>query len=320
MVNKLKQYWFLVLVGVLLVSAFGYVTYEENKGKIPGKSSNGQAVVFSIGDLNVTAEMLYEEAYKNGDVVLMNRLNEIIVRQAVTATKDMEAQAKLDVENVLKSFKDNYGDQWEAYLQSAMQQAGIASVDELPDYFLLGTLRAELNKQYFNKDLDKYYAAYAAEKNPRLISHILVKMADPKNPTKEELDKVKAVEEALKTKDFGDVATELSDDTGSAQNKGSVGLTDKDTSFVPEFLAKSLELKTGEVSEWVKTTYGWHMIKCDSAEKADIIKHADFYKALDTFNSKMNNQILWDTAKELGMDFLGNTQLEARIMKLLEVK
>jgi peptidyl-prolyl cis-trans isomerase C len=79
--------------------------------------------------------------------------------------------------------------------------------------------------------------------------HILV-------PTEEE---AKTVEKRLKAgEDFGKLADELSKDPGS--KGGDLGWFTKDR-MVPEFAEAAYKLEPGQVSDPVKTQFGWHVIK-----------------------------------------------------------
>ena len=79
--------------------------------------------------------------------------------------------------------------------------------------------------------------------------HILV-------PTEEE---AKTVEKRLKAgEDFGKLADELSKDPGS--KGGDLGWFTQER-MVPEFGAAAFKLEPGQVSDPVKTQFGWHVIK-----------------------------------------------------------
>ena len=60
--------------------------------------------------------------------------------------------------------------------------------------------------------------------------------------------------------DFAKVATELSKDPSG--NGGDLGWFTKDR-MVPEFSEAAFKLKEGEISEPVKTQFGWHIIKVE---------------------------------------------------------
>ncbi len=61
--------------------------------------------------------------------------------------------------------------------------------------------------------------------------------------------------------DFGEIAASLSDDAGSAKRQGDLGIFGIGR-MVPEFEKAAFALQPGEISEPVKTSYGWHIIQC----------------------------------------------------------
>lgn len=88
--------------------------------------------------------------------------------------------------------------------------------------------------------------------------HILVK-------TKEEAD---AIEKKLKAGDsFEKLAKDKSQDKGSGAEGGDLGWFTADK-MVPEFSSALLKLKKGEISQPVKTDFGWHIIQLEDKRKA----------------------------------------------------
>jgi parvulin-like peptidyl-prolyl isomerase len=85
-------------------------------------------------------------------------------------------------------------------------------------------------------------------------SHILVETEDEANAVVERLD---AGEE------FAVVATEVSIDTGSGLNGGSLDCSPA-SQFVPEFAEAAVAAPIGEVTEPVETEFGYHMIVVES--------------------------------------------------------
>jgi peptidyl-prolyl cis-trans isomerase C len=73
----------------------------------------------------------------------------------------------------------------------------------------------------------------------------------------------KAVVERLKKgEDFAKVATELSKDPGSGKEGGSLGWFAKER-MVPEFAEAAFKLQKGQLSEPVKSQFGWHVIRLE---------------------------------------------------------
>jgi peptidyl-prolyl cis-trans isomerase C len=79
----------------------------------------------------------------------------------------------------------------------------------------------------------------------------------------EEEAQAKAVVERLKKgEDFAKVAGEISKDPGSGKEGGSLGWFSKDR-MVPEFAEAAFKLTKGQLSEPVKSQFGWHVIKLE---------------------------------------------------------
>lgn len=67
--------------------------------------------------------------------------------------------------------------------------------------------------------------------------------------------------------DFAALASEFSDDPGSQANGGSLGVFGKGQ-MVPEFENAAFALPVGGISKPTKTSFGWHIIRCDSIATA----------------------------------------------------
>lgn len=91
-------------------------------------------------------------------------------------------------------------------------------------------------------------------------SHILVDTEEKAKEIKKKLNKG-AKFEAL--------AKEFSKDEGSKSNKGELGYVMKGQ-LVPEFESKAFSMKKNEVSDPVKTQFGWHIIKVLDSRAAKV--------------------------------------------------
>jgi peptidyl-prolyl cis-trans isomerase C len=91
-------------------------------------------------------------------------------------------------------------------------------------------------------------------------SHILV----------ETEDHAKEIVEKLRSgKEFSAVAKERSLDKASARQGGSLGWFTKER-MVPEFSETAFALEQGEISEPVKTDFGWHIIKLKEKRQVQV--------------------------------------------------
>jgi len=99
--------------------------------------------------------------------------------------------------------------------------------------------------------------------------HILFRVASPgdEKSSKEAEDKVKAVIERLKKgEDFTKLANELTEDPSGKKDGGDLGYFTKDQ-MVPEFSAVAFKLDKGQISDPVKTQFGWHVLKVEDKRK-----------------------------------------------------
>ena len=104
----------------------------------------------------------------------------------------------------------------------------------------------------------------------REVSHILVSVP----PDAGEDDVARARERlaalggrVVAGESFEDLAREHSDDPGSAAAGGALGFIERGM-MVPEFEAAAFALAAGEVSEPVRTSFGWHLVKATSVQES----------------------------------------------------
>jgi peptidyl-prolyl cis-trans isomerase C len=103
--------------------------------------------------------------------------------------------------------------------------------------------------------------------------HILV-------PTEDEAKAVLA--EIKKGTDFAELAKQKSKDPGAAAEGGDLGYFTKDQ-MVPEFAAVAFKLDKGQVSDPVKTQFGWHIIKVEDKRKKPVPEYAKVKDQIETY-------------------------------------
>ena len=102
--------------------------------------------------------------------------------------------------------------------------------------------------------------------------HILV-------PTEAEAKEIEA--QLKKGADFAELAKKKSKDPGAAQG-GDLGYFTKDQ-MVPEFAAAAFKLEKGQISDPVKTQFGWHVIKLEDKRKRQIPEFDKVKDQLQTY-------------------------------------
>ncbi len=142
---------------------------------------------------------------------------------------------------------------------------------------------------------DEHYKEYNEEKRVK-ASHILFKV--PYNASPEEVEKVKA--KALKVlnlaksgEDFAELARKYSEGP-SAKNGGELGyFTKKD--MVPEFANAAFKMKPGEISDLVRSPYGFHIIKVEDVKPAH-------HKTLEEVKDEIRNKLVNEKARDIAFE------------------
>lgn len=320
--ETLKKYWFAGVIAIFLIAGLVYFTNDLMKDQVKGlKTDDGKDVVFTYDGENYTADELYDEVYDGIDVGVILPLLELeIYRDADELTKAMQEDAKSNTDQLITNMKMQVGEGWEAELDKLLIQEGyIAKKGEkgLLDLFTILEVRAKVERDYLlnHKEL---YEPFMEANEPRLVSHILVKMADPDNPTEEETAKLEAAKEALSKEGavFSDVASQHSDDN-SKENGGSLGMVTKESNeqFVENFKNKVYTINTGETTEWFKTEYGYHIIRIDATTVEEFMELNNYSIFNEVFkeNPKIKLDITWDQIEKQDIKFGDDEELNKAI-------
>ncbi len=119
-------------------------------------------------------------------------------------------------------------------------------------------------KRYYDQNLDQFRSQERIK-----ARHILVK-TDQKSEAEVAALRKKAEDLLKQLKaggDFADLAKKNSDDTGSAVRGGDLDWVGRGQ-FVPEFEKAAFELQPNQISDIIKTTYGFHIIQLQGKEAA----------------------------------------------------
>lgn len=127
-------------------------------------------------------------------------------------------------------------------------------------------------KKATDTEIKKYYDENKAKLvKPTTVSaqHILIKLENGAKPEEEKV----ALEKAEKLKkdldagtDFAKLAKEHSDDPGSKDNGGELGYF-SEQQMVPEFSGPVFKMKVGEISQPIKSPFGYHIVKLNDRKE-----------------------------------------------------
>jgi len=189
-----------------------------------------------------------------------------------------------------------------AELKALAQEARREKIDQTPeakaqmamrnDQLVAGLLFQKISKDAKPEaaDLKAYYDAHKEEYETVTARHILIRMTGSAVPLREGQKDLSDEDALAKAKDlrakivaggsFEELAKTESDDTGSGNNGGALGEFTRGR-MVPQFEEAAFKLAVNEISEPVKTQFGYHIIQVQKRES----------KSMDDMKSEIAEKI-----------------------------
>lgn len=305
MADNFRKYWFVGLIGAILVAGIGYYTKTQIDAIFTGKTVDGKDVVFAIDGTDVFADEYYDLLFQSslGTSELYTQFERLIL-SAIATDEDIAVDAKLQAETYIRNISASSGTAGLNSLNESLISMGYSGTDEFYLYYEDLAKKTDLIREFLRNNYEEYVQEYYEEKSPRTVSHILITMTDSENPTEDEIAKMDAVDAALaEGKSFSDVAIDHSLDTDTAATGGDLGFMDADTSYQTEFLETALALAEGEVSEWITTSYGKHRILVTTVSFADLLNVDDFINAMLALDTAIMYNAIWEAAATMDIEF-----------------
>ena len=133
----------------------------------------------------------------------------------------------------------------------------------------------------------------------REASHILVKV-NADEAAEEALARITEIRERITNgENFSDLAREFSEDPGSAENGGSLGEIERGV-MVQTFEAALFSMEVGQLSEPVKTAFGWHLIKLHSVTGGETQSFESLKSSLeDEMKTELAESQIYDLVENL---------------------
>jgi peptidyl-prolyl cis-trans isomerase C len=151
----------------------------------------------------------------------------------------------------------------------------------LLDEFLTQKAKAAVTPEAARALYDETVKSMPAEQEVR-ARHILVETEDA---AKKAYDRVKGGE------DFAKVAAELSSDPGSKTEGGDLGFFTKDRMVQP-FAEAAFAQEPGQISQPVKSQFGWHVIKTEEKRNKPVPSFEEMQPQVNTYLERKAQQDL----------------------------
>lgn len=129
------------------------------------------------------------------------------------------------------------------------------------------------------------------------LRHILVKLSEIVSDSDAQQRMVMIKERLDNGNDFAELARQYSEDA-SANSGGDLGWVNPGDT-VPQFEQAMNLLAPGEISEPVRTPFGWHIIQVQDRRKQDMTKEAARFKARQEIRTRKSEEAYDDWVREL---------------------
>jgi peptidyl-prolyl cis-trans isomerase D len=184
------------------------------------------------------------------------------VRYLLLPPDHFQAAVKIDDARI-KSWYDSHANDYMSAESVRLQYAELR-LDSIASQL---TVTPENLQAYYDKNQSRY-----GESEKRHAHHILIALPAGANAAADAAALAKAqqvVAELKSGKDFSELSKKYSADPGSATRGGDLGWADKGT-YVASFADALFSMPSGQISDPVKTQYGYHIIRLDEVRPAHV--------------------------------------------------
>lgn len=286
------------IAGILVVGAliFLLITFTS--------SAKGKAVATIDGE-EITKDELYENLVSQyGASALSTMISDKIVD--LEAKKEDIKITDKEIDKEMKTLIESYGDEETFEQQLATTGATKSTLEKDIVKYLQTVKLLEPRIKISDEEINTYFKENKdslAQEEQVEASHILV---ESKAEAKDIIEKL------ADGKKFADLAKEYSTDTASAEKGGELGFFGKGE-MAEEFEKVAFSLEKGKISDPVKTSYGYHIIKVTdkkAAKKANL-KNSKTEIVATLKNEKLQTEYTtWLTEKQKDYDIYNSLASE----------
>ena len=209
----------------------------------------------------------------------------------------------------------------QAYYESDKQR--YATTEQVSVKYLELSLDSLMSKvQLDEKALQEMYQERQADfalAEERHVRHILIEVSgDGEKLAAAKTKALSLVKQLHAGASFQELARDNSDDIGSAKDGGDLGFLNRDGMMDPVFADAALALKKGEISEPVKSAYGYHIIKLDDIKAGEQRSFAEVRAQLEQdYRHKQAEALFFEQSETLSnLTFESPESLEPAVQQL----
>jgi peptidylprolyl isomerase len=258
-----------LLLSATLLSGMAYAENDKVVATFKGGEVKESEVIAQFKDALSQDPNFKDKKFSEFD----KKVQDALVKGFVN-TKLLSFEAKSSGLDNTKEFQDKLARAKDQMLQQQIVE----------DY-----LKKSVTDSMIDKEYDKLLDSMKGKEEVK-ASHILVDTEEKAKEAKKKLSKGSK---------FADVVKEFSSDKSTNANGGTLGYF-TEGQFVPEFETKAFAMKVGEISDPVKTQFGWHIIKIEDRRKVTVPSKED---AKQGIMSKLNREALEKFFGELGKKY-----------------
>ncbi|MEK3761441.1 peptidylprolyl isomerase [Paenibacillus sp. FSL P4-0338] len=296
-----KKSWKVLVVSLTAALSFSMLAACSNKSDDTAVATYKGGTI-TQKEFNLDTRVMKFLSPEQAQYLEIDMFKESILKQEVAfeyladkATDEAKKAAEKEVDTQIGSIKTALGDKY----KSTLKEQDLSESDLRSYMQRVLTVYQDMLLKLTDEQVKTHYEATKADYSVATLRHVLVGLTDSAGKERTDADALKRAQE-VKAKldggaDFAAVAKEYSDDTSTKETGGEYkdkALVD----YVAEFKAAAHSLPLNTISEPVKTTYGYHIIKVEgrkdttfdtlTADQLKALKNAAASASLETFLEK----------------------------------
>lgn len=255
-------------------------TYEGlTSGEVTEGEFNRSLNIMSVVNPQV-AMLLEQPEFK--DQLLTQYITQKSISSEMETTEEIETQVDEWIDMIREQYEQFQAEDEEADFAAYLEENGFTE-DDLRQFFEESMkVEEHFRSQITDEELEASYSRLKKEKDLRLYSakihHILIEI----NEERDDEAAKKQAEEIKKKLDqganFAELAQEYSDDPGSKESGGLLGeemvqlASDTGPGLDPSFAEAARDIPLNEISDPVRSQFGYHLIKVEEREQLNLEK------------------------------------------------